>query len=77
MVIPLLANQDLTPMLPLVFKNDLRIILGSKSEKFKNIEARKKVEECTMGTDLCREKSVPWEQICAVKRMCHGCSEPS
>ena len=29
---------------PLVFKNNLRIILGSKSEKFKNIEALKKVK---------------------------------
>ena len=28
---------------PLVFKNNFRIILGSKSEKFKNIEARKKI----------------------------------
>ena len=27
---------------PLVFKNNLRIILGSQSEKFTNIEARKK-----------------------------------
>ena len=27
---------------PFVFKDNLRIILGSKSEKFKNIEARKK-----------------------------------
>ena len=28
---------------PLVFKNNIRIILGLKSEKVKNIEARKKV----------------------------------
>ena len=27
------------------FKNRLRIILGSKSEKFKNLEARKKVRK--------------------------------
>ena len=30
---------------PLLFKNSLRIILGSKSEKFKNLEARKKVRK--------------------------------
>ena len=28
---------------PLVFKNNLRIILGSKSEKSKNAEDRKKI----------------------------------
>ena len=30
-------------VIPLVFKNKLRIILGSKSDKFKNIEAQKKL----------------------------------
>ena len=29
---------------PLVYKNNLRIILGSKSEKFKNIEAQKTIK---------------------------------
>ena len=33
----------LSEVTPLVFKNNLKINLGSKSEKFKNIETWKKV----------------------------------
>ena len=43
-------NKDLNIFLeflgeitPLVFKNNLRIILGSKSEKLKNVETQKKL----------------------------------
>ena len=40
--------------MPLVFRNNSRIGLGSKSEKFKNIEDRKhlgvlKKKECSLG----------------------------
>ena len=48
---------------PLVFKNSLRIILGSKSENFKNAEARQKGRDSYVKkefTGFLRPRLVVW-----------------
>ena len=47
--------RALGKVVPLEFKNNLRIILGSKSQTFKNIEALKK-----LGILIKKERTMPW-----------------
>ena len=51
----------LSEVAPLIFKNALKIMLGSKSEKFKNIEARQKVVYSYKKSEV-RSISRQWER---------------